>query len=105
MEDFLKGLNMDKWYGVVLYLCFACCAAPFFGKLVFLNEKHLFGVGVSLLLISLSFFIADKHVSWRESAYLVQTKIIKHSPLTYVILTIGILLLIIVLGLIVKGLF
>ncbi|PWS26299.1 hypothetical protein DHW03_16055 [Pedobacter yonginense] len=104
MVDFLKGLNMDKWYGVVLYLGFACCAAPFFGKVVFIDQKHLFGVGVSLLLISLSFFIADKHVFWREGAYLVQTKVIKHSLLTYMILSIGILMLIIFLFRVVIGL-
>ncbi|RWU09883.1 hypothetical protein [Pedobacter chitinilyticus] len=89
MVDLLKELKLDKWYGVTLYIGILCCAAPFFKKIEFLNEKHLFALGLGLLMISLSNFIANRYVQQPIPGGFLQWQEIIHSPFTMILQIVG----------------
>ncbi|MCZ4223498.1 hypothetical protein [Pedobacter rhodius] len=104
MGDLLKQINLDKWYGVTLYLGMLCCAAPFFKTIDFLNSKHLFGLGIGLVVISVANFKALCYVQEFIPGGFMQWQEIIHTPFTKILLFIGSLLTLLFLFLLVKGL-
>ncbi|MBI1803903.1 MAG: hypothetical protein HY033_06830 [Ignavibacteriae bacterium] len=46
----LENLKLDTWYGVIFYWGVLLIAASLYFKIEFLEEKHLFGFGLGLIL-------------------------------------------------------
>lgn len=109
--NILEKLKLDTWYGIVLYLGVLFLGASLFFKVDFLEEKHLFGLGLGACFIGLSFIIAEKKrnefkppnaytgpagiISWKET---------KHNFVTIILLIIGVFLISLFGYLIVKSL-
>jgi hypothetical protein len=97
---FLENLKLDKWFVVLLYLGVLMIAASMIFNVEFLEEKHAFGFGLGLILIGLSFWIAEKNYSQfvPPSAYtggsagILQWKNIKHNVVTVILLILGLVL-------------
>lgn len=92
----LENLKLDTWWGVVLYLGVLLIAASFFFKVDFLEEKHLFGLGLGMVLVGIAHWIALRHVStfkppnfYTGGAALLQWREIRHNFLSILILIIG----------------
>lgn len=107
----LENLKLDSWYGIITYIGVLMMAASLFFSADFIEERHLFGLGLGFLFIGLSFLIAEKHQNtikppdvYTGPAALISWKIIKHNPFTIIILIIGIGLTILFGFLIVKNL-
>ena len=97
--NILENLKLDSWYGIVLYIGILLIAASLFLKVDFLEEKHLFGLGLGMFLIGISFRIAEKYAHtikppnfYSGGAALLSWKVIKHNPISIIILIIGIVL-------------
>ena len=108
---FLENLKLDKWYALVLYLGAFFIVASLYFTIDFLEEAHLFGLGLGMVLVGLSFLIAEKTLSVIKSpnAYtggtaLFSWKEIHHNFFTATLLIIGLLLVCIFGFLIVKSL-
>jgi hypothetical protein len=93
----LENLKLDSWYGIVLYVGILIIAASLFFQVDFLQEKHLFGLGLGMLLIGLSFWIAEgyAHIFKPPNYYtggpaILYWRVIKHNPISIIILLIGI---------------
>ena len=104
MGDLLKQIKLDRWYGVTLYLGVLSCIAPFFKGVEFLNAKHIFGLGIGLILISLSNFIANMHMHQPMPGGFLHWEQVIHTPLTKIMLSIGFIITMLFLFLLVKGL-
>ncbi|MDP3352436.1 MAG: hypothetical protein Q8S44_01685 [Flavobacteriaceae bacterium] len=86
----LENLKLDKWYGIVLYLGVLLIASSFIFKPEFLKEKHLFGLGIGMILIGIAYWMSEKHLS--EIAYggILSTQIIKHNFVSIILIIFGI---------------
>jgi len=86
----LENLKLDRWYGIILYLGVALIAASLFFKPEFLEQKHIFGLGIGMIIVGIAYIISEKHMS--EIAYggILSTKINKHNFVTIVLIIIGI---------------
>lgn len=92
----LENLKLDLWYGIVLYVGVLMIAASLFFEVDFLKEKHLFGFGLGMFLVGISFWIAEKYAHsfkppnfYTGGAALISWKIIKHNPISIIILLLG----------------
>lgn len=98
MIEYLKNLKLNKWYGMVLYLGIGAIILSMYFQVDFIEDRYLFGLGLGLIFIGVSFFIAEKTLSTIKppNAYtggpilISQTKI-HHNPITVIILIIGLL--------------
>ena len=107
----LANLKLDSWWGITFYLGLLSCMGATMLKIDFLNEKHLFGLGIGLILIGLSHFIAYRHHTefkppnaYTGGAGLLQWREIKHSAVTIVLFAIGVVIVLLFGSLIVIGL-
>lgn len=101
----LQNLRLDKWYGLTFLVGLLLIGASLYFKVEFIQEKHLFGLGLGLILIGISFFMAEGYISQFIAGGILSTKIIKHSFASYSVLVIGIFLtllfgILVILGLI-----
>jgi len=108
---FLENLKLDKWYALVLYLGAFFIVASLCFTIDFLKEAHLFGLGLGMVLVGLSFFIAEKTFSaikppnaYTGSVALISWKEIHHNFFTVTLLIIGLLLVCIFSFLMIKSL-
>ena len=98
--NFLNNLlKLGKWYAIVLYVGIGFMFASIYFKINFIEEKHLFGLGVGMFMIGISFFKAEKGKSaikppnaYTGGALLFSWKEIRHNPVTKFLLIIGVLL-------------
>ncbi len=51
--NLLEKLKLDRWYGIVLYLGVILLASSFYFETGFVEEKHLFGLGMIIIGIGL----------------------------------------------------
>lgn len=93
----LENLKLDSWYVILLYIGILFIASALFFDVDYLEEKHLFGFGLGLFLIGISFRIAEKYAhSFKYTNILTgpdgyfSWKIIKHNMVSIIILIIGI---------------
>ena len=93
--NILQNLKLDRWYGIVLYLGALLVLASLIQNIDFLEKKHLFGLGVGMVLIGLAFFIAEKVASTLAYGGLLSTIIIKHNLVTKLMLALGFVLIVI----------
>ena len=97
--DYLQKLKLDTWYGIVLYLGCLLIAASLFFKVEFLEEKNLFGLGLGMFLIGISFYKAEKTLNtikppnvYTGGPALISWKEIHHDIFSFILLIIGIIL-------------
>mgnify|MGYP000088384364 CR=1 FL=1 len=86
----LENLKLDKWYGIVLYLGVALITASLFFKPEFLNLKHIFGLGIGMIVLGIAHIMSERHMS--EIAYggILTTKMNQHNFTTIILIIIGI---------------
>ncbi len=109
--SFLEGLKLNTWWKVILWLGVVADAATFIFNIDFINKKYLFGLGLGMILIGISYWIAQKTYStlkpsnvYTGQAGILSWKEINHNPVTVILLTLGITLVIIFGLLIIKNL-
>jgi len=97
--DILKNLKLNTWYGITLYLGVLLVAAAIIFEIKFLENKHLFGLGLGAVLIGLSYLIAEKEENFIKpytvrtgASFLITHKVFNHNFSTIILLLIGILL-------------
>jgi len=73
-------------------------------KVEFLEEKHIFGLGLGLFMVGLSFTMAEGYYNKFISGGILSWPVIKHNPVSVIILIIGIALILLFGFLIIKGL-
>jgi len=86
----LGNLKLDKWYGIVLYLGVLLIAASFYFKPKFLEEKHLFGLGIGMILIGIAHWMSEKHLNQIAYGGILSTQIIKYNFVSIILIIIGI---------------
>ncbi len=96
---FLENLKLDKWYTITLYLGVLLIASSLFFEKKWVEEKHLFGLGIGLILIGLSMLMAVKSKStfkppnvYTGGPALLSWKEIKHNPVSIMIMILGFLI-------------
>lgn len=109
--SFLENLKLDSWWKAVFYLGVASIVCSFLFQPGFLQPKHLFGLGVGMVLIGIAYWIAEKEFSaikppnaYTGPAALMTWKTIKHNPISVSCLLIGLGLIGMFGVLIIKGL-
>jgi len=109
--NFLERLKIDSWWKVVLLLGIGSIFMSFTIDIDFVQERYLFGVGLGMLLIGISYWIAEKSFSeikppnvYTGPAALISWKEIHHNPITCIMLTLGLILICLFGFLIVKNL-
>ena len=97
--EFLNALKLNTWWSIVLWLGLIALIISSVYEIDFLNNKHLFGLGIGLILIGLSFTIAEGSFSYIKppnvytgEAALITHKTIEHNPITIGMLSIGALI-------------
>tara|TARA_R110000751_G_scaffold233433_1_gene334251 strand:- start:164 stop:472 length:309 start_codon:yes stop_codon:yes gene_type:complete len=100
----LENLKLDRWYGIVLYLGVALIAASLLFKPKFIEQKHVFGLGIGMIIIGIAYIMSEKY--WNKLAIdgMLSTKINKHSFITKTMIVIGLALVVLFGFLLVKGL-
>lgn len=95
----LSSLKLDKWWKIVLWLGVLAMAASLIYQVPFVQSKHLFGLGIGLVLIGLSHAIAHTTQSWIKppnvytgGAALITKDIIDHNFVTWILFLIGLLI-------------
>lgn len=98
--NILENLKLNTWYGIILYLGVILIAAAFYFDKDFLEEKHLMGLGIGMVLVGISMIMAEKHLStikppnfYTGGAALIRWKEIRHNFFSIIILIIGIILI------------
>tara|TARA_B110001450_G_C17594136_1_gene470128 strand:- start:58 stop:372 length:315 start_codon:yes stop_codon:yes gene_type:complete len=86
----LENLKLDKWYGIVLYLGVVLIIASLFFKPEFLEQKHIFGLGIGMIIVGIAYVMSEVIIS--EIAYggLMSIKVNKHNFVSIVLIIIGI---------------
>lgn len=84
---------IDTWWKALLILGVLTSAGAFMFNIEFVEKKHLLGLGIGMILIGFSNWIAQKHNSTIAFGGLLQWKEIKHNPITSILLLIGIVLI------------
>lgn len=86
----LENLKLDRWYGIVLYLGVALISASLLFKPQFIEQKHIFGLGIGMILIGIAYVMSERQLS--EIAYggILSTKINKHNFVSIILIIIGI---------------
>jgi len=109
--NFLERLKIDSWWKVVLLLGIGSIFMSFTIDVDFVQERYLFGVGLGMLLIGISYWIAEKSFSeikppnvYTGPAALISWKEIHHNLITCIMLTLGLILICLFGFLIVKNL-
>lgn len=84
---------LEQWWKVVFLLGTALVGAGFaFPNLATVNPRHLVGLGLGLILMGLSFWIANKHVHVPYNGGLLSTEEPHHNTVTKIIFFVGLLI-------------
>ncbi len=94
--DFLNNFKLDTWWKIVLWLGVISITASLVHEVSFIQNKHLFGLGVGLVLVGLSHAIAHNTQSYFKaanaytgSAALITYDVLNHNGVTCLLFTIG----------------
>jgi len=109
--EFLEKIKLDTWWKFILLLGIGFIACSLYFQVDFIENKHLFGFGIGLIFIGISFWIAETEYSTIKppNAYtggpaVVSWKEINHNPITIFLFILGIISICIFGFLILKGL-
>jgi len=86
----LENLKLDSWYGIVLYLGVLLIAASLFLKPDFLEQKHIFGLGVGMIIVGIASIMSERNKSEIAFGGILSTKINEHNFVTIILIIIGI---------------
>jgi hypothetical protein len=101
MKEGLKLLDkiLDKWWNVVIFLGFGFLIISLFFQITFLKPSYIFGLGLGMIMVGLSFLIAQKQYSTITqigfSHQLITIKPTEHNLFTSCLFIIGLLVIII----------
>jgi hypothetical protein len=96
--------NIDSWWKAILIIGILASIGATVFPIEFLSRKHLFGLGLGMILIGISNWIAQRHLSsFTNGGFLSWTEI-KHNLFTGILLLLGILLVLLFGFLIIKSL-
>ena len=88
----LDNLKLDTWWAIVLYSGIALIATALLIKVDFIEAKHLFGLGLGMFLVGLSFKMANKTATTFTHGGMLSTKITQHNVISIIILIIGLII-------------
>jgi hypothetical protein len=95
---------VDIWWKAVLILGVLTSASSIMFDVDFIENRHLFGLGLGMIFIGIAQWMAWKTVSQVIFGGILSTKVIRHNIMSLIILIIGIGLIGLFGFLIVKGL-
>ena len=72
-------IKIDIWWKAVLCIGVALCACVLIFNIDILNRKHLLGLGIGLVMIGISMFMASKILVHREYNAIYQIPITRHN--------------------------
>jgi len=87
---FSNFFKIDNWWKAVLIIGCLMSTASIMFNIQFLNPKHLFGLGLGMIAIGLSFFMAQKYLHVPDYGGYWTRKITQHNFISRVLLGIGI---------------
>jgi len=109
--NFLERLKIDSWWKVVLLLGIGSIFMSFTINVDFIQERYLFGLGLGMLLIGISYWIAEKSFSeikppnvYTGPAAFISWKEIHHNLFTIIMFLGGIIFVFLFIFLIIKDL-
>ena len=85
-----KFFSIDIWWKAVLMLGILAAVGSSLFKIEFLESKHLFGLGLGMIMIGLGFWKAYKTFSQFESGGILSWKDYKHDIVSILLIVIGI---------------
>jgi len=85
-----KAININTWWKAVLVLGVLAAIGASIFEIEFIDRKHLFGFGLGLIFIGISYWMAWKTASSIAFGGILSTKIVKHNFVSIIILIIGI---------------
>ncbi|MDD4409087.1 MAG: hypothetical protein PHW52_00345 [Candidatus Pacebacteria bacterium] len=101
MTNLFNNFKLDKWWRIVLCLGISSVIGSFVYTPQFIEAKNLFGIGLGMILVGISYIMAESSHSWIKppNAYTGGTALItqdftKHNIITRTICFIGICLII-----------
>ena len=97
----LKNLGLKHWWNIILYLGVLLIGATLMFEIDFIENKHLFGLGIGLIFIGLSHVMAFKHVNIIEYTGYWSTRDIIHSWQSRTIFVLGLVITILFTSLII----
>ena len=96
----LENLKLDCWWKALFYLGVAGIASSFLFKPDFVQPKHLFGLSLGLMIVGISFWIAEKTFSaikppnaYTGGVAILSQKKTCHSLITVILLIVGFVLI------------
>lgn len=97
-------LNVDIWWKALLILGVLTSIGSLMFDVDFIENKQLFGFGLGMVSVGIAQWMAWKTMSRFLPGGILSTEVIKHSPISFIILILGIGLIGLFGFLIVKGL-
>ncbi len=109
--EFLNALKLNTWWSIILWLGLIALLTSSIYDIDFLENKHLFGLGIGLVLIGLSMTIAEGSFSFIKppnahtgGAALITQRTIEHNLVTRCMLGAGFAVSLLFLGLVIFSL-
>jgi hypothetical protein len=101
--DYIKWLNIDNWWKVVLWLGVSLCIISLLFDIDIVSTKHLLGLSIDLIIIGLSMFGAQVNCVqlMPELHGYAQGHITRHNTITRICLIFGVILTVLFLVLII----
>lgn len=99
-----KIFNIDIWWKAVLMLGILATVGASLFKIEFIESKHLFGIGIGMIMIGIGFWKSYKTLSRFEFGGIISLKDYKHDVISIVLILIGVVLTVLFGYLIVKNL-
>lgn len=109
--NFLNNLKLDRWWKIVLWIAIFLLTITFFSKPNFLDNRHITGLALGMIFVSIAFLIAEKSNSCIKppNAYTGGTALlteyrIEHNIFTRSMLAVGIAVIMLFSFLLIKSL-
>jgi hypothetical protein len=101
MKEIINMSKVNIWWKSVLILGIAASGTALMVDIKILNEKHLFGLGLGLITIGMSCFIANKHINMPYQGGILSTEKLVHNVSTRIMFSIGLAITILFLTLLI----
>jgi hypothetical protein len=89
MSDW-NGLNINTWWKAVLIMGILATIGATIFNINFIERKHLFGLGLGMIMIGLGHWMAYKTISTIAFNGILSSKTMKHNFLSIILIAIGI---------------
>jgi hypothetical protein len=89
MSDW-NGLNINTWWKAVLIMGILATIGATIFNFNFIERKHLFGLGLGMIMIGLGHWMAYKTFSTLAYQGILSWKAMKHNPLSIILIAVGI---------------